>query len=73
MSCFTTRLSFNLLVKEFSMRPIALLSSKIQISPDKLNNLYDGQKLTNRFYVNRQINMSLLSTHFKLLLTSLTN
>ena len=46
------------------MRPIRieLLSSKMLISPDKLNNcVLRRETVTNRCYVNRQINVSLLS------------
>jgi len=52
------------------MRPIRLacLSSKMLISPEKLNNLcITEETVTNRCYVNRQINVSLLSTNIKLL------
>ena len=46
---------------------IALLSSKMLISPDKLNNfVLRTEAVTNR-YVNRQINVSLLSRNIKLL------
>jgi len=47
------------------MRPIriALLVSKMLISPDKLNNLcITDRNCLNRCYVNRQIRVSLLST-----------
>jgi len=42
---------------------LAFLSSKMLISPDRLNNLYITTKtVANRCDVNRQINVSLLST-----------
>ena len=37
---------------------LALLSSKMQISPDKLNNLYITETVIKRCYVNRRINVS---------------
>ena len=47
---------------------IALLSSKMLISPDKLNNfVLRTEAVTNHCYVNRQINVSLLSRNIKLL------
>jgi len=53
------------------MRPfrLALFSSKMLISPDKLNNysVLRTETVTNHYYVNRQIDMSLLSTNIKLL------
>jgi len=52
------------------MRPIliTLLSSKMLISPDKLNNLVlRTESVSNRCYANRQINVSILSTNIKLL------
>ena len=49
----------------------ALLSSKMLISPDKLNNLcITAETVTNHCYVNRQIIVSLFSTNIKLLSTS---
>jgi len=47
---------------------IALLSSKMLFSPDKVNNLcvLRTETVTNRCCVNRQINVSLLSTNIKL-------
>ena len=50
---------------------IALLSSKMLISPDKLNNLcITAETVINHCYVNRQIIVSLFSTNIKLLSTS---
>jgi len=74
MSYFTTHLSFILLMKEFLRLVevtgkivdcviyhslIALLSSKMQISPDKLNNLcMQTETVIQRCCVNRQIKVS---------------
>jgi len=47
---------------------LALLSSKMLISPDKLNNLcITEETVTYHCYVNRQISVSLLSINIKLL------
>ena len=47
---------------------LALLSSKMLISPDKLNNLcITEETITYHCYVNRQISVSLLSINIKLL------
>ena len=57
------------------LRPIciALLSSKMLISPDKMNNLFITDRYcqpTNRCYVNMKINVNSLSTNIKLLQAS---
>ena len=49
---------------------LTLLSSKIQNSQDKITCVLPPETVTVCCYVNRQINVSLLSTTIKLLLTS---